>query len=259
MAISTEFDPGPPANVAQHLANMPSYEPHRDLFWYDWGPVFYRGRLNGAAKVMGVASDPGPAEQVACRTLVGDAGQRVQGFLTKLGLVRNYVLVNAHPFALHPGHFDEGMDLLDNVQLKNWRNTFYDLITDSTLEAIIAFGAQAQKAVDLWTNKPSGVTVVKIPHPSNPGSATALAAKYAAAITQLRGVVTPDSGGSTTGPDYGAQIVEADYAPIPRRDLGFGVPPSLGDDKWARTAVPRQSNGVKRSGDLSLTWRIPVA
>ena len=63
----------------------PAMREHRDLFWYDWGPVFYRGRLNGTARLLGIASDPGPTERVVCRTLVGDAGQRVQGFLTSSG------------------------------------------------------------------------------------------------------------------------------------------------------------------------------
>ena len=49
-----------------------------------------------------IASDPGPTERIAGRTLVGDAGQRVQGFLTKLGLTRSYALVNAFAYALLP-------------------------------------------------------------------------------------------------------------------------------------------------------------
>jgi hypothetical protein len=42
-----EFDPGPPPEVAEHFARVPSSAPHRELFWYDWRPVFYRGRLEG--------------------------------------------------------------------------------------------------------------------------------------------------------------------------------------------------------------------
>ena len=97
-----DFDPGPPPPVAVHFAAVPSYAAHRKMFWYDWGPVFYRGRLDRSAKVLGIASDPGPVERVAGRTLVGDAGQRVQGFLTKLGLTSSYALVSAFPLAVHP-------------------------------------------------------------------------------------------------------------------------------------------------------------
>ena len=32
-----QFDPGPPPEVSDHFEKLPSYAPHRDLFWYDWG------------------------------------------------------------------------------------------------------------------------------------------------------------------------------------------------------------------------------
>ena len=59
-------------------------------------------------RVLGIASDPGPSECLpfARRTLIGDSGQKTQGFLAKLGLTRSYVLVNAFAvatFALAPG------------------------------------------------------------------------------------------------------------------------------------------------------------
>src|SRR3712207_7598637 len=57
-------------------SRVPDYAPFKEHFWYDWGPVFYRGRLDGSARVLCVASDPGPTERVAMRTLVGDAGDR---------------------------------------------------------------------------------------------------------------------------------------------------------------------------------------
>jgi hypothetical protein len=60
-----------------HLAEMAPE--HRDLFRYDGGPVSYRGRLNGTANVLGIASNPGPTERLVGRTLLWDAGQRVQG------------------------------------------------------------------------------------------------------------------------------------------------------------------------------------
>lgn len=256
MGVSSEFDKGPPAALATHLAAMPSYAPHRSLYWYDWGPVFYRGRLDGSAKLLGIASDPGPTEQVACRTLVGDAGQRAQGFLAKLGLTRSYALVNAHPFALHPSSGIAGKALLADPAYRTWRNQFYDLITDSTLEAIVAFGDQAQEAVDLWDAKPAGVPVFKVPHPSN-RSASTLATAWHAAIIQLRGLITPDADGDATSPNYGAGIKESDYAPIPKRDLPFGVPAWFGDDAWGRKAHPRHNNSVDRDGDHKIAWQAP--
>ena len=98
----TEFDPGPPAPIAQLFDQVPD-PPVQDDFWFDWGPVFYRGRLDRSARVLCVASDPGPTERIAGRTLVGNAGQRVQGLLSRLGLTHSYVCLNAWAYALHPG------------------------------------------------------------------------------------------------------------------------------------------------------------
>jgi uracil-DNA glycosylase len=144
------FDPGPPAQIAEHFAPLPSFAEHRDWFWYDWGPVFYRGWLDGSARLLGIASDPGPTERVAGRTLVGDAGQRVQGFLTKLGLTRSYTLLNAFAYALFPSHSDEALPLLAEPAYLQWRNTLFEKVTGPSLQAIIAFGVNAHRAVDPW-------------------------------------------------------------------------------------------------------------
>ncbi len=90
-----DFDPGPPQPFHDLFDASPDYTPFRDHFWFDWGPVFHRGRLDGSARVLVLASDPGPTERIAGRTLVGDAGQRVQAFVTRLGLTRSYLCLNA--------------------------------------------------------------------------------------------------------------------------------------------------------------------
>jgi uracil-DNA glycosylase len=253
-----EFDPGPSKAVARHLVSMPSYAPQRDMFWYDWGPVFYRGRLNASARLLGIASDPGPTERIAGRTLVGDAGQRVQGFLAKLGLTRSYALVNAYAYALLPSRADDARPLLSQSDHRNWRNKFYDEITGPKLQAIVAFGAEAQAALDLWTSRPS-VTALKVPHPSSRDN-TRLLNEWRQAVTDLRGIVTPDPDGDKTLPNYGSRFRESDYARIPPRDLPFGTPAWFGDDAWGRKARPRHNNSVSRPGsDLkhTLIWRAP--
>jgi hypothetical protein len=257
-----EFDPGPPPALAAHFDKLPSYTAEeRALFWFDWGPVFYRGRLDGSARFMGIASDPGPTERVACRTLVGDAGQRVQGFLARLGLTHSYVLVNAHPYALHPGVASgKGLPLLAKKKHKDWRNKLYDLVAGDGLEAIVAFGGQAQRALELW-NPPSGVPTFDVSHPSNHSEAQLLA-EWKAAIPQLRGVVAPDpDAADPLPPNYGADFLETDYAPIPKRDLPFGLPPWFGDDAWGRADHPGHNNSVERVKDEPqhhLVWQAPV-
>jgi len=250
-----EFDKGPTQPFASLFAACPDYGDLSKHFWYDWGPIFYRGRLDGSARVLCVASDPGPTERIAGRTLVGDAGQRVQGFLSKLGLTRSYLCLNAFSYALFPSHAAQGDAVLAQPQQLAWRNRLFDRVHKPKLQAIVAFGAQAQHAIDLWPGK--GTTpVIEIPHPSSHDAAV-LVTRWRAAIAQLRTIVTPDDDGDATGPNYGATFREADYAAIPRRDLPFGAPAFLGDDAAGR---PQHRSSVSRPSPddrHTLVWKAP--
>jgi uracil-DNA glycosylase len=240
----TEFDPGPPPEFADIFARVPDYSAYKADFWYDWGPVFYRGRLDGTARVLCIASDPGPTERVAMRTLVGDAGQRVQGFLTKLGLTRSYLCLNAFAYALLPSQASSGATILKDPAHRAWHEELYTTAKGANLQAIISFGQQAQQAVSLWQGKGS-TPVFNVPHPSSHNPQQLIDA-WRAAIPQLRQIVTPDPDGDPTVPNFGATFAESDYTRIPFRDLPFGVPSWFGDDAWGRAAQPPHADSVSR-------------
>ncbi len=254
-----EFDKGPTQRFAKLFAQCPDYGALKPHFWYDWGPVFYRGRVDGSARVLCIASDPGATERIAARTLVGDAGQRVQGFLRKLGITRSYLCLNAYSYALIPSHASQGDALLDDPVHKKWRNRVFTAAHTPKTQAIIAFGEQAQRAVGSWAGK--GTTpVFELPHPSSHDEAK-LATQWRQAVSDLRGIVTPDGDGETGLPNYGATLGESDYAPIPRRDLPYGVPAFLGDDAAGRNATPRHRSSVSRPNPddrHTLIWIAPT-
>lgn len=253
------YDPGPPPAVAEHLERLPSYAQYRELFWYDWGPVFYRGRLDGSARVLGIASDPGPTERIAGRTLVGDAGQRVQGFLAKLGLSRSYVLVNAYAYALIPSRSRQVTALLRDPAHRAWQDRLLDLVTGPQLQAVVTFGVPARTAYELWSSAPD-VPVEHVPHPSSRDTRRLLD-EWRAASARLRDVVTPDPDRVDGLSSYGDRFEESDFAAIPRADLPFGVPVWLGDDAAGRRARPIRRNSVERDADdplHTLVWRAPV-
>jgi len=252
-----EFDRGPSDQLAELFDRVPD-PPVKEDFWFDWGPIFYRGRLDGSARLLCVASDPGPTERIAGRSLVGNAGQRVQGFLSKVGLTRSYVCLNAWAYAVHPSRSSgERERLADQVQLE-WRNALYDTATGPELQAIVAFGGVAQEAVRLWEGRPD-VEVCEVPHPSSRDEQKLLD-DWRTAVDELRGLVTPDDDGDPSTPNYGDAFAESDYAPIPRRDLPFGAPVFLGDDAWVRAKPSGAQNSVGRPSPddgHTLVWHAP--
>jgi len=255
--MAIEFDSGPPAAWATLFSTLPDYSPFKQHFWFDWGPIIYRGRLDGTAKVLCIASDPGATERIAGRTLVGDAGQRVQGFLAKLGITHSYLCLNAFAYGLFPTHADQAGPVLNDLDQLKWRNKVYDKAKGAKVQAIIAFGGEAQDAVALWPGK--GTTpLFKLPHPSSHVEAT-LVTKWCKGITDLRAIVTPDADGHADLPNYGNAFAESDYAPIPRRDLPYGVPVFLGDDAWARKTAVHASSVTRPSPDdrHTLIWKAP--
>jgi len=247
-----QFDPGPPSKFETLFAACPPPTAFREHFWFDWGPVFYRGRLDGSARVLAIASDPGATERLIGRTLVGDAGQRVQGFFVKIGLDRSYALANAFPYSFIPSHGSSAKKVLRDPEQLEWRNRLYDALANPNLQAVIAFGAYAAYAVDRWPTAPA-VPIHRLPHPSSHSEPKLLDA-WRRAVTELRGQVTPDPD-VQLDPNYGDTFEESDYASIPRRDLPFGAPSFVGDDAWVRASGGHGS--VNRPDDFTIEWLAP--
>jgi uracil-DNA glycosylase len=237
-----DFDTGPPPRFAEIFGRLPDLSPIRASLWFDWGPIFFRGRLDGSARLLCIASDPGATERIAGRTLVGDAGQRVQGFLRKLGLSRSYLCLNAFPYAVFPSHARQAASMLALPSFQAWRNELFDAAAED-VSAIVVFGAVARAAVAQWPGA-AGRHVIPVPHPTSRDTA-ALTSAWRAAVTDLRARVDPDPG-TSRGRNYGATFRASDYAPIPRCDLPFGAPAFLGDDAWARDGHPPRRTTVRR-------------
>src|SRR3546814_18571730 len=140
-----EFDKGPLRPFARIFAACPDYGELKRHFWYDWGPIFHRGRTNGRARVLCIASDPGATARIAARTLLGDAGQRVQGFLAKLGLTRSYLLLNALPHALIPSPASQGANVLLQPEQVARRNRLLNLALPSATPATPPYSVQPRR------------------------------------------------------------------------------------------------------------------
>src|SRR2546427_12397506 len=135
-----EFDPGPTGAFATHWDNRPNYNSVKARFRMNWGPIYYRGRLDGTARVIIIGQDPAAAETVARRILVGSAGQRVQGFLRKLGLKESYVMVNTFFYRLKGQTDAEAKQIYASLSIKHQRNQLMRMLMTGHTQAGNEFG-----------------------------------------------------------------------------------------------------------------------
>jgi uracil-DNA glycosylase len=245
------FDPGyhrrPFSTLVADYPGAGVYPP-KD-FRVEWGPIFHRGRLDGSAKVLVIGQDPGAHESIARRILVGEAGQRVQGFLAKLGIDTSYVMVNTFLYSVYGQGGGERHK--DDPVIAGYRNRWLDaLLAGGSVEAVVALGGLADFAFLAWKDTPTGqgvdVAYRHITHPTYPESASAAGQKKKAeamkemlagwndALKELKpGIVHPDVQRDLVL--YGESLDKAtDLSPIPERDLPAGVPEWMRSlDAWA--------------------------
>lgn len=220
MATLDRYGSRTPKRVLEHFAALPHSRSPRELYWTGREPIFFRGRLDGSARVLGVGQDLGVCEHVVGRTFVGTAGERVQYLLEKLGLSESYVLVNAHQYEIRASCANRALKRVSDSALCQWRNRLFDLITDERhLQAVIAFGKHAERAVSLWAARPPSARVVNLKHPTS-RNLVALAENWRTEYPKLRAAVSPDPGCKSSRPRFRQTFAEGHPAPIPDGDLG---------------------------------------
>ncbi len=223
-----------------------------DSFRVEWGPVFHRGRLDGTARVLIIGQDPATHESIARRILVGEAGQRAQGLLTRLGIDRSYVFINTFLYSVY-GQAG-GSRHIGDAGITAYRNRWIDaIVKDQPIEAIITLGGLADTAYQQWRATPRGAANAAIHapvlHPTFPESASRagqttkakafarLCESWNAQLKVLHPLVTPDVPGPLRL--YGTTITKADLTPIPPRDLPAGLPPWMcALEAWASREGP---------------------
>jgi uracil-DNA glycosylase len=246
-----KFDKGPTTTWATKFGNAPRqhYINHPSgRFRTEFGPVYYRGRLNSTVKLLIVGQDPSTDEILAQRNLVGSAGQRAQRLLNKIGITKSYVMFNTFLFGIK-----RQMDATMNAAaveptILNYRNSLFDKIAGSnTLEAIISFGNGADLAITNWPAKPAGVPWFQLVHPSAPDNV--VLPNWNARLNSLHTAVTPDSAALVDMTPYGATFGVSDSADIPREDLPFAIA------DWHGTGGVTRS---QRNGDNIINWTSPL-
>lgn len=253
--MGRDFDPGP---VAEPFATLVREYPESDVypardFRVEWGPIFHRGRLDGSARVVIVGQDPGQHESIARRILVGEAGQRVQGFLAKLGIERSYAMVNCYLYSVYGQAGGERH--VNDESIAVYRHRWLEaLFTGTPPDAVVTFGHLGREAYEHWRQGPgaahAAVHVESLPHPTMPEAASkgnaakraeamrSMLATWNEALQRLDGAIGSRDADRPLTP-YGEDLLPEDRSPIPAFDLPAGAPPWWSSLKqWAvRQAV----------------------
>ncbi len=245
------FDPGygaePFRTLCEDYPDASVYAPAD--FRVEWGPIFHRGRLDGSARVLIIGQDPSHNESIVRRILVGEAGRRTQGFLAKLGIERSYVMVNTFLYSVYGQQGGERHK--NDPAIAQYRNRWLDaLMTGGKIEVVVALGALADEAWNIWNKTPMGKTAnvayAHITHPTQPdssskGNKTKLAAAMKAmlqnwntALQKLHpAIVHPDK--KVPLVLYGDQLKAEERLNIPDCDIPAGLPAWMqNQDGWAR-------------------------
>jgi uracil-DNA glycosylase len=232
-----DFDPGP---VAEPFAALVRDAPGADVyppsdFRVEWGPVFHRGRLDGTARVLIVGQDPGQHESIARRILVGEAGQRTQGFLAKLGVGRDYTMLNTYLYSVYgqAGGEKHATDAAIAAHRERWLDA---LFAGSPIEAVISFGHLGRIAFEHWRDGAgaahAGVPFEPLIHPTQPEAVARqgpgkraeamkkMLEQWNGALQRLGPIL-----GAGQPSLYGDDLLPEDRSAIPAFDLPAGSPP----------------------------------
>lgn len=257
-----EHDPGPTAasGWAKLFAETPNYRGlgraivGREAFRWHHGPMFYRGRLDGSAKVLVVGQEGAQDESLSHRSFTGGTGARMQHVLRHLGLDRSYLFLNSFIYPIFGQYTQDLRPLAQDPRspIAAHRNRVFDkAVVDGDVRLVIAVGTAAKESVATWIKAhggsaqsdqlhnasmgslPARVRVVGVVHPGSAsgGSTAPIKADFARAIGRIRDWVDDDPAWLPVDPGMSRNLAAAfpySSAAIPHRDFPFGLSPRLG-------------------------------
>jgi uracil-DNA glycosylase len=257
-----EHDPGPTgaSGWAELFAETPNYRGlgrevvGREAFRWHHGPMFFRGRLDGSAKVVVVGQEGAQDESLSHRSFTGGTGARMQHFLRFLGLDRSYLFLNSFVYPIFGQYTDDLRPLAQDPRspVVKHRNRILDkAVVDGDVRLIVAVGKAAKESVATWIEAhggtaqpnalhnaalgsiPNRVKIVGVLHPGGAagGSTADIKADFGRAIGHVRDWLQADPGWLPVDPgmsrNLSATFPYASVA-IPFRDFPFGTCPRLG-------------------------------
>jgi uracil-DNA glycosylase len=257
-----EHDPGPTAasGWAALFAEAPNYRGlghavvGREAFRWHHGPMFFRGRLDGSARVVVVGQEGAQDESLSHRSFTGGTGARMQHLLRHLGLDRSYLFLNSFVYPIFGQYTDDLRPLAQDPRspIASHRNRILDkAVVDGDGRLVIAVGRAAKESIATWVKAhggsadpdqledatlgslPGRLHLVGVLHPGSVsgGSTDAIKADFQRACNLVKGWLAADPGWLPADPgvprDLGSPYQYLSAA-LPYRDFPFGTCPRLG-------------------------------
>jgi uracil-DNA glycosylase len=257
-----EHDPGPSdaSGWAALFAETPNYRGlgravlGREAFRWHHGPMFYRGRLDGSAKVAIVGQEGAQDESLSHRSFTGGTGARMQFMLRFLGIDRSYLFLNSFIYPIFGQYSADLRPLAQDHRspIAQHRNRIFDkAIVDGDVRLVIAVGTAAKESIATWIGShggsaqpdqlhnatmgsiPNRVRVIGVLHPggASGGSTATIKADFQRAVNRIQTWVAADAAWLPLDPGM-ARDLSAPYpyssSAIPYRDFPFGTSPRLG-------------------------------
>jgi uracil-DNA glycosylase len=257
-----EHDPGPTtaSGWAALFADTPNYRGlgravvGREAFRWHHGPMFFRGRLDGSAKVVLVGQEGAQDESLSHRSFTGGTGARMQHLLHHLGLDRSYLFLNSFVYPIFGQYTNDLRPLAQDPRspIVVHRHRILDkAIVDGDARLVVAVGRAAKESIATWIyahggsadpdrlekaalgSLPNRLRVVGVVHPGAAagGSTSAIKADFQRACNLLRDWIDADAGWLPADPGVTRNLAAAfqyQSAAIPFRDFPFGTCPRLG-------------------------------
>ena len=139
--------------VAEEKDPIASFTLTKDKFRYHMGPLFYRGRLDGTARVLVVGQEGATDEAIVHRAFAGGTGQKVQNFLNAIGITKSYICLNTFVYSIYEQYDAYTAEIAMEGPIAEHRNEILaKVFAENDIQLVLTFGNAAYNSVKLFRN-----------------------------------------------------------------------------------------------------------